>query len=39
MPEADPAEDTPHHIDWDGADVVLIRHNGRINAVGGSVRI
>jgi nitrite reductase/ring-hydroxylating ferredoxin subunit/uncharacterized membrane protein len=35
MPEIDLAEDTPHHIDCDGVDIVLIRHNGRINAVGG----
>ncbi len=35
MPEVDLAEDLPHHIDCDGVDIVLIRHTGRIYAVGG----
>jgi nitrite reductase/ring-hydroxylating ferredoxin subunit/uncharacterized membrane protein len=35
LAEADLAEDTPHHVDCDGADVVLLRHDGRITAVGG----
>ncbi len=35
LPETDLAEDTPHHIECDGVDIVLIRHDGRIDAVGG----
>lgn len=35
LAEADLVEDTPHHVDCDGADVVLLRQGGRIDAVGG----
>lgn len=34
MPEADLHEDTPHQVVCDGVAVVLIRHRGRITALG-----
>lgn len=35
MPEVDLGEDSPRHVDCDGVDMVLIRHTGRIYALGG----
>lgn len=35
MSDVDLAEDTPHHVECDGVDIVLIRHGGRIHALGG----